>query len=294
MWLTTSAPPETDPPLEASYATCRRIHRRHDPTYYWATRRLPRATRPATHALYAYVRTADDIVDDPLAGGDPAQRRTTLDAWEAELDRGLAGGRSGHPVIVALVDAATRHDLPLGELKAYMRSMRVDCGPVRMESWHELETYMHGSAGSVGRIMAPLLGVPERHHADFGRLGLAFQLTNFIRDVREDYRLDRVYLPAEDLRRFGVSVGDIGSPQAGPRLRALLAYEVGRARALFAEAQSAVAATPPAVRPGIRLASAVYERVLDRVEAVEFDVLGRRTSVQAWQLPGVALGALRR
>ncbi len=293
MGQTTAAPLGTDRALEASYEACRRIHRRHDPTYYWATRRLPRDKRPATHALYAYVRTADDIVDDPQAP-DPAQRRAALNAWEAELDRGLTGDDGAHPVVAALVDAAGRHDLPLGELKAYMRSMRVDCGPVRIESWPELETYMHGSAGSVGRIMARLLDVPERHHADFGRLGLAFQLTNFIRDVREDYRLDRVYLPAEDRRRFGVSVDDIGSPRAGAALRALLAHEVARARTLFAEAQSAVAATPPSVRPGIRLASAVYERVLDRVEAVGFDVLGRRTSLQPWQLPGVALGALRR
>ena len=180
------------------------------------------------------------------------------------------------------------------ELKAYMRSMRADCGRVRVGTWEELEDYMHGSAGSVGRIMAPLLGVPERHHADFGRLGLAFQLTNFIRDVREDLELDRVYLPEADRHRFGVDEADLAKPSACSELRALIASEVARARALFAGAQTAIAATPGSVRPGIRLACSVYGRVLDRVEAVDFDVLGRRTSVRAWELPGVAVGALRR
>ena len=203
-----------DPALTGAYETCRRMHRRHDPTYYWATRRLPEEIRPATHALYGYVRTADEIVDGPRRPADPQARRAALDAWEAELEAGLATGHSPQPVIGALVDAGRRHRLPLGELRAYMGSMRVDCAPVRMETWDELVTYMEGSAGSVGRIMAPLLGVPEDHHAGFGRLGLAFQHANFIRDVREDRRLDRIYLPAEDRRRFGVADADFARPTA--------------------------------------------------------------------------------
>jgi phytoene synthase len=175
-----------------------------------------------------------------------------------------------------------------------MRSMRIDCAPVRIETWPELEDYMDGSAGSVGRIMAPLLGVPARHHAGFGRLGQAFQLTNFIRDVREDRRLDRVYLPAEDRARFGVGEDDLGGEHASAELRALLATEVRRARSLFAEAGPAMASAPGSVRTGIRFAVAVYLRVLDRVERIEFDVLGRPTGVRVWQLPGAALGALRR
>jgi phytoene synthase len=280
--------------LDRSYETCRRMHRRHDPTYYWATRRLPREIRPATHALYGYVRTADEIVDGPRRAASAEARRAALDAWERELERGLAAGGSQHPVVGALVDAGRRHRLPLGELRTYMRSMRIDCAPVRIETWPDLEAYMDGSAGSVGRIMAPLLGVPERHHAGYGRLGLAFQLANFVRDVREDASLDRVYLPAEDRRRFGVGEEDLRRAQASPELRALVAHEVRRARALFADAEPAIAAAPASVRTGVRFAVGVYLRVLDRVERIEFDVLGRRTGVRAWQLPGAALGALRR
>jgi 15-cis-phytoene synthase len=280
--------------LDRSYETCRRMHRRHDPTYYWATRRLPAEIRPATHALYGYVRTADEIVDGPRRPASAQARRAALDAWERELERGLADGRSTHPVVGALVDAGRRHRLPLGELRTYMRSMRIDCAPVRIETWPELDAYMDGSAGSVGRIMAPLLGVPERHQAGYGRLGRAFQLANFIRDVREDTRLDRVYLPAEDRERFGVGEDDLRGDHATPELRALLAHEVRRARALFAESEPAIAAAPASVRGGVRFAVAVYLRVLDRVERIDFDVLGRRAGVRVWQLPGAALGALLR
>jgi phytoene synthase len=286
--------PAMDSALTSAYDTCRRMHRRHDPTYYWATRRLPAEVRPATHALYGYVRTADQLVDGPRRPPTPEARRAALDAWEEELRRGVREGGSPNPVVGALVDAAHRHGLKLDELGPYMRSMRVDCAPVRIASRDELDAYMDGSAGSVGRIMAPLLGVPERHHADYGRLGQAFQHANFIRDVREDWRLDRIYLPASERERFGVAEEDFGRASASRELRALVANEVQRGRRMFAAAAPAVAAAPASVRPGVRLACAVYESVLDRVEAAGYDVLGRRTGVRFWRMPLVAREALRR
>jgi phytoene synthase len=282
--------PVMDPGLAQGYDAGRRMLLRHDPTYYLATRRLPRELRPATHALYGFVRTADQIVDGPRRAATAEGRRAALDAWEAELH---AGRESGVPVVRALADAGARHRLPLGELRVYMRSMRIDCAPVRISSWDELVAYMDGSAGSVGRIMASLLAVPEGHRADFGRLGIAFQLANFIRDVREDARLDRVYLPACDRERFGVREEDFAARTARPELRALVGHEVGRARELFRGARPAIAAAPRSVRPGIRVAVALYGRMLDRVEASGFDVLARPGGVRAWHLPGAALEALR-
>ncbi len=272
-----------DPAITAAYDACRRLQRRHDPTYYWATRRLPAEVRPATHALYGYVRTADEIVDGPNRPATAEARRAALDAWEHELERGRAGEAS-HPVVGALVDAGERHGLPLDELGPYMRSMRVDCGPVRITSIDELDIYMDGSAGSVGRIMAPLLAVPERFHADFGRLGQAFQLANFIRDVGEDWEMDRIYLP-------GVDEADLGG--ATPRLHEVVVRQVARARALFATAEPAVAAAPASVRSGIRLACAAYLRILDRTDAAGGDVLGRRVGVRMRDWPAIA-AAVRR
>lgn len=254
--------------IPASYETCRRMQRRHDPTFYWATRRLPAETRPAVHALYGFVRGADEIVD--RRGGDPGAKRAALDAWQAELERGLAAGRTDHPVLAALVDAGHRHDLPLAQLSVYMDSMRVDCGPVRIGDEAELDRYMNGSAATVGRIMAPILGAPSDAER-FAALGVAFQLTNFIRDVREDLEMDRQYLPGwHDDRRASV------------------ARQVGRARELFATTEGLHEEMPRAIRSGMRLARSVYERVLDRVETFDFDPLPRRAALPPWQFAAAA------
>lgn len=284
----------SDPQLRSAYRVCRQMQRRHDPTYYWATRRLPQEVRPAVHALYGFVRGADELVDGPHRPPTPQARREALDGWQRELDQGLARGHSEHPVIAALVDAGRRHGLPLGQLSVYMDSMRVDCGSVRLGTRRELDLYMRGSAGAVGLIMAPLLGAPAELHPAVARLGVAFQLTNFIRDVREDIELDRVYLPAEDRDRMGVSVQDIAAGHVSEGFRALLAAEVDRARELFATTAGLCDSLHPAVGPGIRLARAVYERVLDRVEALDFDVLRSRASLSPRQIPGLALVAAGR
>jgi phytoene synthase len=169
----------------------------------------------------------------------------------------VAGG-SDHPLIAALVDAGRRHDLPLEELGVYMDSMRVDCdGRVRISTRAELDTYMNGSAAAVGRLMAPLIGVPAERREDVARLGIAFQLTNFLRDVREDYAMDRVYLPGLDEEALAE-----GRPTAVP------AEEVRRAAELFRDSARAVLSVcTPRARPGIALATTFYRRVhLRRIE----------------------------
>jgi 15-cis-phytoene synthase len=287
-------PVAPDTILRQSYRYCRRIHRRHDPTYYWATRRLPADVRPAVHAVYAFVRLMDEIVDGPRRSPDRAARRAALDRWEVMLGDALRGaGGHAHPVVVALADAGSRHRLPLGELRHYFDSMRKDADPVRMQTWYELERYMQGSAGSVGRILAALLGVPAERRHEFASLALAFQLTNVVRDVREDWDLDRVYLPAEDLRHFGVSVNQIERRKHTPGFRRLVALEVERARSLFRASAQAADLVAPDVRRGMHLARSVYLGVLDRTERLDFDVLRRRPRLPPWELADAVAGALR-
>jgi phytoene synthase len=259
---------------EAAYANCRRMLRRHDPTYHLAVSRLPRERRSAVHALYGFVRGADEIVDGVGSGLRPDERRAALDEWEEELERGMEAGRSDHPVIAALVHAACALELPVLELRPYMTSMRMDCGRLRIQTREEFERYMDGSGASVGRIMAVILGAPGESER-LGRLGVAFQLTNFLRDLREDYLLDRVYLPADERERHGVDETDLAGTTASPGLRELVASEVRVARGLFAETAPALAAAIPAARRGIGLARAVYCAVLDRIERNGYDVLGR-------------------
>jgi phytoene synthase len=237
----------------AAYQRCAALQRRHDPTFHLATRALGRDVRPAVYALYGFLRGADELVDGPASRGTtPAQRRAALAAWQRALADGIAAGASDHPVIAALVDAGRRHDLPLGELDMYMNSMRVDCDPhVRLRTRAALDAYMNGSAAAVGRVMAPLIGVPAAHREDVARLGVAFQLTNFLRDAHEDFAMDRVYLPGldEEALAQGRAVGAPGD-------------EVRRARELFRDSARAVlGACTPRARPGIALATTVYRRV---------------------------------
>ena len=267
----------SDHRLRESYRTCRRLQRRHDPTFWCATQCLPRDVRPAVHALYGFVRGADEIVDG--AGRPPAgaPRRAALDAWHDALRRGVADGRSDHPVIAALVDAGGRHRLPLHLLDRYMASMRVDCdAAVRIASEADLDRYMDGSAATVGRIMAPLLGASPGMHEDVARLGVAFQLTNFVRDVAVDWELGRVYLP-------GLPVADLRARTASAALRERVAHHVSHARALFAETVVVAPAVAPAMRPGIRVARGVYAEVLDRVERNDYDVVGARAALAPWE-----------
>ena len=262
----------TDRALRRSYAVCRNLQRRHDPTFYVATTCLPRRTRPAVHALYGFLRGADELVDGPARRPGPAARRAALDEWQATLERGIATGRSDHPVIAAVVDAGRRHELPLERLSVYMDSMRVDCGPVRLDDADALDRYMEGSAATVGRLMAPLLDAPESLAEQIASLGLAFQLTNFIRDVDEDWALDRIYLP-------GLPEEDLRCGLASDAVRDAVAVHVARARALFADTAVVAAGLRPAMRPGVRVARARYLRILDRVEASGHDVLRRRKVV---------------
>ena len=265
---------------------------RDDPTYYVAVLRLPRELRPAVHALYGFVRGADDLVDADRGPRDAEGRRAALDGWELELERGVRTGMSEHPVIAALIDAAPRYDLPLDELRTYMRSMRLDCGPVRIQNREELVRYMDGSAAAVGRIMAAILSTAEAAET-FARLGVAFQLTNFLRDVREDFRLDRIYLPADARSRFGVADADLARPSASAGLRGLVAAEVDETRRLFADTEAAVAAAIPSARAAMRLARAAYLAILDRIESADYDVLGRRVRLSPRDLARVVLATAR-
>ncbi len=257
---------------------------RYDPTFFLATSRLPRQRRPVVHALYGFFRGADQIVDGDRVGTDATQRRAELDRWHGALRDGLASGHSDHPVLAALTHAGRDGTLPLHLLDVYMRSMRVDCDDrVRIDSVVALDHYMEGSAATVGRIMAPVMGIDgEDGREELARLGVAFQLTNFIRDVHEDWTMDRVYLP-------GLDEATLRSGQVTSELREHVALQVARARRLFASTADVEHLVPVSMRRGVRLARTVYVRILDRVEQLEFDVVRGRTALRphAYALAGV-------
>jgi phytoene synthase len=276
--------------LDASYETCRALHRRHGTTYYGATRLLAPDSRRHVHALYGFCRYADEIVDD--LGPAPVDVRTlALDELEARLRRDLHTGHSDHPVLRALV--ATVRELAIDHscLERFLRSMRMDLTVARYRTWDDLCEYMDGSAAVIGEMMVPVLGAADRVAVTppARALGLAFQLTNFLRDVREDLDRGRIYLPEEDLRRFGA---DPARRCVGDSWRALMAFEIARARALYRFADEGIAALPPRSAACVRTARILYARILDAIEARDYDVWTGRVRVPGSEKVWVAARSL--
>jgi 15-cis-phytoene synthase len=262
--------------LEASYAHCRELNRRYGTTYYWSTFALPRVKRHHVWALYAFCRHADDIVDD-MGDVAPDVRAKALadfgDRFFADLDRGA----SDDPVLRAVVHTvrAFGHDPEC--FQRFLRSMTMDLTVDRYETWDDLLVYMDGSAAVIGEMMLPILepSTPAaRPHAR--DLGLAFQLTNFLRDVAEDLDRGRVYLPQEDVERFGA---DVHNRVVDDSFRALMRFEIARCRELYASADLGLAMLPRSSRRCVGAARVLYSRILERIEARDFDVFTTRARV---------------
>ncbi|MEN3307026.1 MAG: 15-cis-phytoene synthase [Micromonosporaceae bacterium] len=275
--------------LAASYRRCRRLHRAHGRTYFLATLLLPPRKWRHVHALYGFARYADEIVD-ALDGASPRRRAARL----ADLAARFQAGDLTDPVLPALLDTIERFDLDRTDFDKFLRSMAQDLTVSRYPTYADLLGYMEGSAAVIGTMMLPVLGSPHPGAArePARQLGLAFQLTNFIRDVTEDLARDRVYLPQEDLRRFGVTEDDLRCGVTTPPIRQLVAHEVARARRHYALAAPGIALLTPAAQPCIRAAYRLYGGILDEIVAGGYDVLGQRATVPAGRRLRVAAGCL--
>ena len=288
--------------LDAAYATCRDLHRTHGRSYYLATRLLPSWKRRHVHALYGFTRYTDDIVDAGGAAQNPAaqhpsqereqDRELRLETWAARFWAALDGGDDpGDPVLRAVRHTSAVFGIPRADFDAFLASMRMDLHVRAYADYDALLGYMEGSAAVIGTMMLPILLAPDDGRGPVPaamtaaareparQLGLAFQLTNFIRDVAEDLGRGRVYLPAADLDRFGVHRYQLAAPSAGPAVRRLIAFEIERARAHYRDALPGLAMLPARSRRCVRLAHAVYGGILDRVEQAGCDVLAGRAVV---------------
>jgi phytoene synthase len=266
--------------LTASYERCRRLHARHGRSYYLATMLLPAWKRCHVHALYGFARYADEIVD---AFGARDGRAQALDALAARLDASLAGDPVDDPVLPAFTHTVRSFGIERADIDAFLRSMRADLTVTRYATYDDLLGYMEGSAAVIGTMMLPVLetvaGAERIARAPARELGLAFQLTNFLRDVAEDLERGRVYLPQADLAEFGVREADLARPRATPALRELVAFEADRARGHYRRALTGVALLAPSSRPCIRAAYELYGGILDEIAAAGHDVLAGRARV---------------
>jgi phytoene synthase len=276
--------------LAAGYRRCAEITRRNGTTYYWGTQLLPRERRRHVHAVYALCRLDDDIVDDPAAtaGRPPQDIRAELEDF---ADRFRVARRDGaaDPVLAAAAHTVRTVGIPQECFDRFFGAMAMDLTTSRYETWADLLGYMEGSAAVIGEMMLPVLQPlgPEAF-APARALGLAFQYTNFLRDVAEDLDRGRVYLPQEELRRFGVTPTDLGLRRVTPQWRAFLAAEIERARALYRVADRGIRWLPARSARCVQAARVLYAQILDRVEAADYDVFRVRARVPTWRKAGTA------
>lgn len=277
---TTHLLPTRELSLDESYELCKEFNKRHGTTYYWSTKVLPRDKRRHVHALYGFCRYADDIVDD-LGPVPVEEREKALKDFGDRFFRDLAAGESRDPVLRAVVDTATRCSIDPDCFRRFLRSMTMDLTVERYETWDDLLGYMDGSAAVIGEMMLPILEPLNPSAIQPARdLGNAFQLTNFLRDVNEDLDRGRVYIPQEDVRRFGV---DLTARKCTPEFVDLMKFEITRCRELYRSADAGLVFLPPRSARSIGAARVLYGRILDKIEAQNYDVFARRASVSTWE-----------
>jgi phytoene synthase len=249
--------------------TCAEIARNHGRSFFFASKLLPPESRRAVLAAYAYCRIADDIVD--TADGNLGATEERLAQWESELDEPV------HPVAVAFAVVRDQYAIPDRPVRELFDGMRADLRFDRFATWSELRGYCHQVAGTVGLIVAPILGCRDPSALPrAAELGIAMQLTNILRDVGEDAAMGRIYLPLDELAWFGVDPDCLANGQPGPGFQELMRFQMQRSRELYANALTAVPALSWGGRLATLTAAKLYSGILDQIESNDFEVFGRR------------------
>lgn len=261
-----------------SYAYATAVARTRARNFYYSFLLLPRPRRDAICAMYAFMRYCDDLSDDLAAS--PAQ----MNQWREDLSEALQGRFTPHPVWPAFYDAVQRYDIPHRYFFDMIDGVSSDLAPQSMATFDDLYRYCYRVASVVGLTIIHIFGFSSDEAPLLAeKCGIAFQITNILRDVKEDVAMGRVYLPAEDLARFGVSAADLGAPIPGDSFRELMHFEATRAREYYVSAQPLVGIVDASSRSSLWALIEIYTRLLDRIEAANYDVLSRRIGVPAWE-----------
>jgi phytoene synthase len=277
------------PALARSYAYCDRLARREAGNFYHAFRLLPRAQRRSMCALYAFLRVADDLTD----GDAPvAHKRAQLDAWSQQWDAALAGTYS-HPLHAALCDTVRVHQIPSSYLEEALRGVSMDLDAQRYATFADLYRYCYRVASVVGLSCIHIWGFEdERAKGPAEAAGIAFQLTNILRDLSEDAERGRVYLPREDLERFGYGEEELRRGERGDRFRALMTFEAERAYAYYEAARPLAGLLKPAGQAVFQVMVRTYRGLLDTIVRRDYDVFSGRVRLSPWHKLWLAAQAL--
>ncbi len=294
----------TESQLHVAYSVCRGITRSQAKNFYYGFLVLPRRKRQALSAVYAFMRRCDDIADDPSLSA--RDRRQKLDTWVDAFHAALAGHPTDDPILLALTDAQRRFAISVGLLDQLAFGTAMDTEenadhaspsrPIQYGSFQDLERYCYNVASVVGLVCIGIFGYNDPAAEPLAeRCGLAFQLTNIIRDVKEDAALGRVYLPEDDLAQFGISSAELATITDSARLRPLLELEAQRAFENYSAAEELLPLIAEDSQPALWVLVTIYRSLLEKIVRLNYDVVTRRVSLSTWEkLNILAKGFLKR
>ena len=273
--------------VDQSYEYCRRVARRRAKNFYYSFILLSRPQRRAMCAIYAFMRYCDDLSDEPGA------TRAAIERWRREMEDALEGRFSGHPVWPAFHHTVRRFRIPHEYFREMIDGVLSDLEPREFETFAQLYRYCYQVASVVGLTTIHIFGFDTRSALPPAeKCGVAFQLTNILRDIREDAARGRIYLPAEDLRRFGVSAADLHSGRQDQAFRDLMRFEADRARAYYNDSLPLLDLIHPRSRPSLWALIAIYSRLLERIVESDFNVFQRRVRLPLWEKSWIVARAL--
>jgi phytoene synthase len=273
--------------IDRSYEYCRRVARRRAKNFYYSFVLLSRPQRNAMCAIYAFMRYCDDLSDEPGAS------RAAIDQWRAEMEAALQGQFSNHPVWPAFHHTVRRFGIPHQYFREMIDGVVSDLEPRRFETFAQLYRYCYQVASVVGLTIIHIFGFDTRSALPLAeKCGVAFQLTNILRDIREDAERGRIYLPAEDLRRFGVTEEDLRAGRRSEPLLRLMGFEAERARAYYSDSRPLLDLIHPRSRASLWALIAIYSRLLERIERSNYDVFRKRVRLPLWEKSWIVWRAL--
>lgn len=279
--------------LAAGFERCREITRRYGTSFYFATQFFPREIRNGIYGVYAFARIPDEIVDDPK-NRDREDAIRKLTAWRDEWRRAMLAGRSDDEVMNAIVHAFRTYSIPIEDGEAFLRSMFMDEERSEYRNYAELEEYMYGSAGVIGLMVTRVVGFCTPEAFPFAiKLGYAFQLTNFLRDIREDCdELGRIYMPQDELARFGLSGDDIRDHVRDERFLEFMKWQIERNRAVYREALPGIKLLNWRGRLAVRISYVLYKAILNEIERANYNIYAGRVRTNYQQKLALSAKAL--
>ena len=272
-----------DPSLATLYTQAAQATAAGSKSFYFATRFFPADLARSAHAVYWFCRTTDDLVDECTT---VEQGRADLEAWHDALRRALAEGVSEQPILRLFLDAVERHAIPAEHAFELIEGMRMDLDGVRYRTFDDLRVFCYRVASTVGLMMSHVIGFAEPARRDEGLayavdLGIAMQLTNILRDIGEDLGRARLYLPSEEMARFGVTEEELRNGRMSGGFRELMAFQIARARDYYQRSAPGIPMLDARGRFAVKIAAEVYSRILGQIEANGMDSLARRAVVPA-------------